>query len=209
MWRAGLGDRVAPLASLQVNIGPLGFAQLPGTYEDQRSQAQGAPHRQRSPVAVQDAQQGSDLLRIGDGGKMTDFGRRKGAVAVFSVKGGSYVPIDERTSDNGVRVRQERLSTCAADFPYVAGCLAVPAQPTYLSCRTGDTGGGPERPPPFGLPGSAVRSGLMCRAHATPAGGRFRPKVSRREGYRADRASRWPRRCRWRHQRLRCSGTDA
>ena len=58
-----------------------------------------------------------------------------------------FVPIGKRTSDKRVRVRQKGFSRCAASFLYVAGCLAVPARPAYRPCRTGDTGGGRERPP--------------------------------------------------------------
>ena len=82
MRGVGLGDRVAPLSPLQVDVGPLGRAQLPGSHEDQRSQAQGASHWQRSPVAVQHPQQRADLLRIGDGGQMLALGRRQGAAQV-------------------------------------------------------------------------------------------------------------------------------
>ena len=46
-----------------------------------------------------------------------------GVGGVFIVEGGRFVPIGERTSDNGVRVRQKRLSRCVAAFPHLAGFL--------------------------------------------------------------------------------------
>ena len=53
MPSVGLGDGVAPLARLQVDIQPLGMAQLPRSYEDQGSQPQGATHDQRPLVTFQ------------------------------------------------------------------------------------------------------------------------------------------------------------
>ena len=63
---AGLRRRVAPLRSLQVDARPLGLAQLSGAHEHQRRQTQGAAYRKRSRIAVQEPEQGADLLRIGD-----------------------------------------------------------------------------------------------------------------------------------------------
>ena len=82
-----------------------------------------------------------------DHGRLCRLAVETSAGAVASMEGGSLVPIGERTSDKRVRVRQKGLSRCAADFPYVAGFLAVPGTPPRLPCRTGDTGGGRERPP--------------------------------------------------------------
>ena len=82
-----------------------------------------------------------------DHGRLCPLAVETGVGGVFIVKGGSYVPIDKHTSDNGVRVRQESSSRCAANFPYVAGFLTLPALPAHRPCRTGDTGGGRERPP--------------------------------------------------------------
>ena len=50
---------------------------------------------------------------------------------IVRVVEGGCVPIHKRTSDNGVFVRQEGVSTCAAALPYVAGLLAVPAPPAH------------------------------------------------------------------------------
>ena len=60
---SSLRHRVAPL-------GPLALAQLAGPHEEQRCQTQGAPQRQGPPVAVQEPEQGADLLGIGDRGVM-------------------------------------------------------------------------------------------------------------------------------------------
>ena len=82
-----------------------------------------------------------------------DYGRHcppaveTGVGGVFIVEGASFVPIGERTSDNGVRVRQKRLSRCVAAFAHLAGFLAFPAPPVHRLCRSEDTGGGRERPP--------------------------------------------------------------
>ena len=72
------------------------------------------------------------------------------------------MPIGKRTSDNGVRVRPKRLSRCAAAFPYLAGFLTFAVPPVHRPCRSEDTGGGRERPPPFGMPRSASQRIGMC-----------------------------------------------
>ena len=69
---------------------------------------------------------------------------RRGIVRVVEA---GCVPIHKRTSDNGVFVRQEGVSTCAAALPYVAGLLAVPAPPAHRPCRSAATGGGGSDPP--------------------------------------------------------------
>ena len=67
-----------------------------------------------------------------------------GAGAIFSLEGGSFVSIVERTSDNEVRVRRKRFPRCTAGFPYVVGFIAVPALPADRLCQSADTGGGGE-----------------------------------------------------------------
>ena len=62
------------------------------------------------------------------------------------VKGHS-VSIGKCTSDNGVDVHGKRFSMCTAVLPYVAGFVAVPVLPLHRPCRSGDAGGGRERPP--------------------------------------------------------------
>ena len=88
-----------------------------------------------------------EAVTLLDHGRLCPLAVETDAEAVFSVDKGSFVPIGERTSDNGVRVRHEGFSRCAAGFPYIAGCLAVPAPSADRPCRAGDTGGGRERPP--------------------------------------------------------------
>ena len=46
MRGVGLVDGVPPLGGLQIDIGPFGFAQIPGPHEDQGSQPQGTTHDQ-------------------------------------------------------------------------------------------------------------------------------------------------------------------
>ena len=82
-----------------------------------------------------------------DHGRLCPLAVETGAGAIFSVEGGSFVSIGEHTLDNGVRVRSKHRFRCAAALSYLAGCLAVPARSADRPCRTGDTGGGRERPP--------------------------------------------------------------
>ena len=102
--------------------------------------------------------------------RLTRF--RKGVLRLVR---GHSVSIGKRTSDNGVDVHRKRVPTCTVASSYVVASLMVTASRSQLACRTGHAGGGRERPP-LGLPGSAVRGGHICAAHATPAEGRSRPK---------------------------------
>ena len=63
-----------------------------------------------------------------------------------AVKGRS-VSIGKRISGNGVDVHGKRVSTCAVASVYVVVSLMVTASRSQLACRTGDAGGGRERPP--------------------------------------------------------------
>ena len=106
------------------------------------------------------------------------YGLAVAAVArkwILSVVKGRSVSIGKRTSDNGVDVRGKRFSTCTAAFPYVTGSLAVPPPPPQLACRSGDIGGGRERPPLDPL--DQHRGVSACaRRCSPPRGGRSRPK---------------------------------
>ena len=55
--------------------------------------------------------------------------------------------IGKCTSDNGVDVHGKRFSTCTVASSYVVASLMVPALPLHRPCRSGDNGGGRERPP--------------------------------------------------------------
>ena len=88
-----------------------------------------------------------------------------------AVKGRS-VSIGKRTSDNGVDVHGKRVSPCTVASVYVVLSLMVTASRLQLACRTGDAGGGRERPP-FWTPWIST------------GGGRSRPNYPSREGQRA------------------------
>ena len=107
-----------------------------------------------------------------DHGRLCSLAVETGAGTILCEGRGNFVSIGERTSDNGVRVRQKGFSRCTAGFPYVAGRLEVPVPLAYRLCRTGDTGSGRERPPPFGpsgsAPGGSLPSKNPCRKAIKP-----------------------------------------
>ena len=89
-----------------------------------------------------------------------------------AVKGRS-VSIGKRTSDNGVDVHGKRVSPCTVASVYVVLSLMVTASRLQLACRTGDAGGGRERPP-FWTPwistgGGALPSNLSLAGRPTSA----------------------------------------
>ena len=83
---------------------------------------------------------------------------------------------DLNDRDIGIRVL---AAGSRVALPYVAGFVVVPAVSWRRPCRSGDTGGGRERPP-LGLPGSAVRGGAPVKI--IPAG----------RGRRTGREATWP-----------------
>ena len=145
-WKPSGGDDSIGIAGIAPVIGDRSLSALEEYGRvlaglEQRARVKGAMPRAVTPL---------------DHGRLCPLAVETGVGGVFIVKGGSYVPIGERTSDNGVRVRQESSSRCAANFPYVAGFLTLPAVPHRGHRRwTGAT-------PGFGLPGSAFQRVGMC-----------------------------------------------
>ena len=93
-----------------------------------------------------------------------------------AVKGRS-VSIGKRTSDNGVDVHGKRVSTCTVDSVYVVVSLMVTASRSQLACRTGDAGGGRERPPLLD-PLDQHRGASACARRCSPPGGALPSKLS-------------------------------
>ena len=133
----------------------------------------------------------SEAIPLLDHGRFYRLAVETGVGGVFSVEGGSFLPIGERTSDKGVRVRQKGFSRCAAGFSYVAGCLAIPAPLAYWPCHTEDTGGGRERPSFLDCLDWHSRGSACARPCYPPGGSLPSLNQSLREGCRADRAHRW------------------
>ena len=121
-----------------------------GLSESHRLSATGVSERWRSMAVCGPSSNDASALkeRYRRPGRRLDHGRlcclaiETDAEAVFSTERETFVPIGERTSDNGVRVRQKGFSMCTAGFPYFAGCLAVPAPSADRQYRTWDTEGG-------------------------------------------------------------------
>ena len=93
-----------------------------------------------------------------------------------AVKGRS-VSIGKRTSDNGVDVHGKRVSPCTVASVYVVLSLMVTASRLQLACRTGDAGGGRERPP-FWTPWISTGEHRHVHADAPLQGGALPSKLS-------------------------------
>ena len=81
------------------------------------------------------------------------------------VKGRS-VSIGKCTSDNGGDVHGKRVSTCTATLPHVIDFVSVTAPTWRRPCRSGDNGGGRERPPSTRPLDRARRGNSSCRRAA-------------------------------------------
>ena len=80
------------------------------------------------------------------------------------------VSIGKCTSDNGVDVHGKRVSTCTVASYYAVASLMVTALPWHRPCRSGDNGGGLERPPST-RPLDRARRACTCARLAPPLGG--------------------------------------
>src|SRR5271154_3023127 len=60
-----LGDGIAPLLPLQIDVRPLSTAKLAWAHEYQRRKAERAPHRERALVAIHRPQYPGNLLWVG------------------------------------------------------------------------------------------------------------------------------------------------
>ena len=83
--------RNAPFGALQIELAPLGLAELARSYKDERRELEGAFGRRLSPIAVDGPQQFTDAGRVGNRWMISDDDGRKRAAKV-----GAHVALGAR-----------------------------------------------------------------------------------------------------------------